>query len=83
MGTVSLFPLNHQENRQVIEDGRDRRHDQDLQVGDLQELGDQERGGAERRRRQQRADARRRQHRPGGGLSAGQDNPRTPELPTF
>ena len=37
----------------VIQERRDRGHDEHLQVGDVQELRDQERGGTERRRRQQ------------------------------
>ena len=49
--------LDHQEQCEVIQNGRDARHQQYVEVGDLQELGNQEGGGAEHRRRDDCADA--------------------------
>ena len=54
--------LDREQDPEVVEERRDERVDEHLQVGDLQELGDDEGGRAERRRRQDRADARRREH---------------------
>ena len=55
--------FDHQEDGEEIEQRRDRRHDEHLQVRDLQELGDDERRGAQRRRTDDRADPGRREDR--------------------
>ncbi len=47
----SRISLDHQQDRQVVEHRRDARHHQDLQVRDLEELGDEECCRTERRRR--------------------------------
>ncbi len=60
--------LDHEEQRQVIETGRDGRHPDHVEIADLEELGDQEGGGAEHRRRQDRAEPARRQQPAGGVL---------------
>ena len=57
--------LDHHEQRKVVEAGRDDRHHDHVEVADLQELGDQERRGAQHRRRDDRAQA------SGGEQSAG------------
>ena len=51
------IPFDHQSDRQVVQDGRHRRHDEHLQIRDAQVLGDEECRGAERRWRQECADA--------------------------
>jgi len=74
-----LWLLDHQQNREVIEDRGDGRHHQDLQIGDLQEFRDEKGRRPERRRREQRADACSREHRARGlGAVAGapQQRPR-------
>ena len=43
--------LDHEQQRQVVEAGRDDRHPDHVEVADLEELGDQEGGGAQHRRR--------------------------------
>ena len=53
---LARVELDHQEQRQVVEDRRDRRHQQHVEVADLQELRDQERRGAQHRRRDDRAE---------------------------
>ena len=81
MPNLPHVELDHQEQRDVVERRRDRRHQDDVEIADLQEFGDQERGGTEHRRRDDRAEtpgceqsARRlravtgaREHRPGNG----------------
>ncbi len=62
---LARVDLDHQEQRHVVEQRRHRRHQQHVEVADLQELGDQERGGAEHRRRDDRAQS------AGGEQSAG------------
>jgi hypothetical protein len=54
---LARVELDHQEEREVIEDGRDARHLDHFEVRDLEELRDEERGGAENRRREDRAEA--------------------------
>ena len=49
--------LDHQKNGEVVEDRRDRRHQDHVKVGDLEEFGDQEGGGPEDRRRKDRAES--------------------------
>ena len=49
--------LDRQQDADVVEDRRHERVDEHLQVADLEDLGDDERGGAERRRGEDRADA--------------------------
>ena len=49
--------LDHQEGREVVEEHRHRRRHQHLQVRDLQELREQERGRAQRRRGEDGPDA--------------------------
>jgi hypothetical protein len=56
--------LDHQEDRKVVEQRRNDRHRDDLQVRDAQELGDQKCGRAHHRRREDRADAGRGENRP-------------------
>ena len=56
-GVAAGVGLDRQQDADVVEDRRDERVDQHLQVADLEDLGDDERGGAERRRGQDRADA--------------------------
>ena len=60
--------LDHQEQRQVEQQRRDARHQQHVEVRDLQELGDQERRGAEHRRRDDRAEPARGEQAAGGVL---------------
>ncbi len=43
--------LDHEQEREVVEAGRDGRHPDDVEIADLQELGDQERCGTEHGRR--------------------------------
>ena len=57
--------FDHDQQRQVIETGRNRRHPDHVEIADLEKLGDQERGGAQHRRRQDRAEP------AGGQQSAG------------
>ena len=54
---LARVELDHQEETQVVEQGRDGGHPDDLHVGDLEVLGDQEGGCAEHRRRDDRAQA--------------------------
>ena len=58
--------FDHEQQRQVIETGRDRRHPDHVEIADLEKFGDQERGGAQHRRRQDRAEAAGRQQSAGG-----------------
>ena len=53
---LARVDLDHDEEREVVEPGRDRRHQDHVEVGDLQELGDQERRRAQHRRRDDRAE---------------------------
>ena len=62
---LARVDLDHQEQRQVEQQRRDARHQQHVEVRDLQELGDQEGGRAEHRRRDDRAEP------AGGEQSAG------------
>src|SRR5438552_3695586 len=48
--------LDHGEQREVVQAGRDRRHQDHVEVRDLEELGYQEGGGAQHRRRNDRAE---------------------------
>ena len=57
--------LDHEQQRKVVEQRRDGRHPDHVEVADLEELGDQEGGGAEHRRRDDRAEP------AGGEQSAG------------
>ena len=61
--------LDHHEQRQVVEDGGHRRHQNDVEVADLQELGDEKCRGAQHGRRNDRAEAARGEQ-PAGGLLA-------------
>ena len=61
--------LHHHQDGEVVEDGRDRGHPDDVEVGDLEELGDQEGGRAEHRRRDDGAETAGRQQAAGGVLS--------------
>ncbi len=54
---LARVQLDHEEEREVVEHRRDRRHLDDLEVRDLQVLGDDERGGSQHRRREDRAQA--------------------------
>ncbi len=54
--------LDGQDDAEVVQDRRNRGPQQNLQVGHVDVLGDDERGGAQRRRRQDRADAGRGEH---------------------
>ncbi len=54
--------FDHHEDRRVVQRCGDERHDHDLQERDVQELCNQERGGAHPRGRQDRADTGRSQH---------------------
>ena len=49
--------FHHDQQRQVVETGRDRRHPDHVEIADLEELGDQERGRAQHRGRQDGAEA--------------------------
>jgi hypothetical protein len=60
--------LDHQEQCQVVQQRGDARHQQHVEVRDLQELGDQERRRAEHRRRDDRAQAARGEQPAGGVL---------------
>jgi hypothetical protein len=60
-----FFDLDHQEQRQVVEAGRDHRHQQHVEVRNLEELGDQESRGAEHRRGNDGAEAARREQAAG------------------
>ena len=60
--------FDHEQQRQIIETGRDRRHPDHVEIADLEKLGDQERGGAEHRRRQDGAEPAGRQQAAGGVL---------------
>ena len=55
--------LDHEQQRQVVKAGRDRRHLDHVEIRDLEEFGDQERGRAEHRRGQDGAE-------PAGGEQA-------------
>ena len=63
---LARVDLDHQEQRQVIQQRRHDGHQQHVEVGDLQELGDQERRGAEHRRRDDCAQATRGEQAAGG-----------------
>ena len=60
--------LDHEQERQVIETGRDGRHPDHVEVADLEELGDQEGGGAQHRRRDDGAEPAGREQAAGGVL---------------
>ena len=47
--------FDHEQQRHVVETGRDGRHPDHVEIADLEKLGDQERSGAQHRRRQDRA----------------------------
>jgi hypothetical protein len=49
---LTRVEFDHHEQPEVVETGRDGRHPDHVEVADLEELGDQEGGGAEHRRRQ-------------------------------
>ena len=65
---LARVDLDHQEEREVEQQRRDARHQQHVEVRDLQELGDQEGGGAQHRRRDDRAEAARGEQAAGGVL---------------
>ena len=60
--------LDHEQQRQVVEAGRDDRHPDHVEVADLEELGDQEGGGAQHRRRDDGAEPAGREQAAGGVL---------------
>ena len=60
--------FDHDQQRHVIEAGRDRRHPDHVEIADLEKLGDQERGRAQHRRRQDGAEPAGREQPAGGVL---------------
>ncbi len=60
--------FHHEEQRQVVKDGRDGRHPDHVEIADLEEFGDQERRGTENRRRDDGAEPACRQQTAGGIL---------------
>lgn len=63
---ASGVDLDGEEDAEVVQQGRDDRPDEDLDVGDAEVLGDDEGRGAHRRRREDRADAGGGEHATGG-----------------
>ena len=58
--------FDHEQQREVVEAGRDGRHPDHVEIADLQKLGDQESGGAQHRRRDDGAKSAGRQQSTGG-----------------